>query len=172
MSNSILATEWSEKFDTLRFKSSAQFTELRKKMMEMSYYKYGPLRDNYKKEKCINAIGSLEMRLEKFEETHNLEFLADVANFAMIEYMYPQHEHTSYSPVTPNTTQTHVDVIKDSIQQYKATGNTAFLVIVANFAELEFNYPQTDGAAYEPTDSGACDIDGFGIQEIRDFDKY
>ena len=105
---SILKTEYSEKFD-----------EIRKNMMVVSYYKYGSLQENYEKFKCMDAIGNIEKRLQKYRETGNTEFLADVANFAMIEFMYPS----------------------------------------------------IPGAKYTPTDSGACELAGFSINEIRNFDK-
>lgn len=104
----ILKTEYSNRFD-----------EIRKNMMIQSYFKYGAMRDNYKKFKCMDAIGNIEKRINKYKETGNTEFLADVANFAMIEFMYPSIE----------------------------------------------------GARYSPTDSGACDIAGFSINEIRNFNK-
>lgn len=107
--NDILKTEYSEKFD-----------EIRKNMMVVSYFKYGSMKDNYDKFKCMDALGNIEKRIQKYIETGNTEFLADVANFAMIEFMYP------------------------SIQ----------------------------GARYTLTDSGACDISGFSINEIREFDSY
>lgn len=102
--NEILSTEYSEKFD-----------EIRKNMMVVSYYKYGAVKDNYKIYKTIDAIKSLKKRLDKYKETGNTEFLADIANFAMIEYMYPQHPD----------------------------------------------------AHYNGTDDGACEIEGFGINEIK-----
>ena len=83
----ILKSEYSEDFD-----------KLRKKMMVMSFYKYGPMKENYKTEKTINAISSLEKRLKKYKETGNTELLADIANFAMIEFMYPQHDKAHYKP--------------------------------------------------------------------------
>lgn len=86
--NSILETEYSDRFD-----------QIRKNMMVISYYKYGPLAENYKKFKSIDAIKSLEKRIEKYKETGNTEFLADIANFAMIEFMYPQHQHAHYTPI-------------------------------------------------------------------------
>lgn len=104
----ILKTEYSNKFD-----------EIRKNMMVVSYYKYGPLKDNYGTYKCMNAIENLKIRLQKYLDTGNTEFLADVANFAMLEFMNPSIE----------------------------------------------------GAKYTPTDSGACEISGFSINEIRNFDK-
>lgn len=106
--NKILETEYSNRFD-----------EIRKNMMVVSYYKYGSLKDNYGKYKCMNALGNLEKRIQKYKETGNTEFLADVANFAMIEFMNPS----------------------------------------------------INGAKYVPTDNGACDIVGFSINEIRNFDK-
>ena len=104
----ILETEYSNRFD-----------EIRRSMMVVSFYKYGPMRENYEKFKCMDALGNIEKRLERYRETGNTEFLADIANFAMIEFMYPS----------------------------------------------------IPGAKYTPTDSGACEVAGFGINEIRNFDK-
>lgn len=83
----ILKTEYSEKFD-----------EIRKKMMIVSYYKYGALKENYAKYKCMDALGNIEKRLAKYKETGNTEFLADVANFAMIEFMYLSIKGARYMP--------------------------------------------------------------------------
>ena len=77
-------------FDTiLKSEYSERFDKIRKEMMVMSCYKYGPLKDNYGNYKCMNAIGNIRKRLERYEETGNTEFLADIANFAMIEFMCP-----------------------------------------------------------------------------------
>lgn len=104
----ILETEYCKKFD-----------EIRKNMMVTSYFKYGPLKDNYGTYKCMDAIGNIKKRLDKYIETGNTEFLADVANFAMLEFMHPSIE----------------------------------------------------GAKYQPTDSGNCDIAGFSVNEIRNFEN-
>ncbi len=103
----ILHTEYSEEFD-----------DIRKKMMAMSYYKYGPLKKNYGPGKTMDAIGNLEKRLERYNATGNTEFLADIANFAMLEFMHPRHPK----------------------------------------------------AHYKPTDSGACEVVGFGVREIEDWE--
>lgn len=104
----ILQTEYSEEFD-----------EIRKRMMAMSFYKYGPMQKNYQEVRGMDALANIEKRLEMYKKTGNTEFLADVANFAMIEFMYPSVE----------------------------------------------------GAKYIPTDHGACKTIGFGVNEIKDFDK-
>ena len=106
-SEEILKTEYSERFD-----------EIRKNMMVTSYYKYGSMKDNYEKFRCMDAIGNLEKRLAKYKETGNTEFLADIANFAMIEFMYPS----------------------------------------------------IDGANYIPTESGSCDVVGFSVNDIKNFE--
>lgn len=85
----ILKSEYSEDFD-----------KLRKNRMATSYFKYGKIKDNYG-EKLINAIENLEIRVEKYKKTGNTEYLLDVANFAMIEFMYPQHIH-AYFDATDN----------------------------------------------------------------------
>ena len=57
--------------------------------MAVSYFKYGKVSMAYPK--LVDAIKSLHLRLEKYEQTGNTEFLMDVANFAMIEFAYPRH---------------------------------------------------------------------------------
>ena len=74
--------------DILNREYSAEFDKLRKSRVEVSFYKYGPARDNFGSGR-VDAIGSLELCLEKFKKTHNTEYLLDVANYAMFRYMYP-----------------------------------------------------------------------------------
>ena len=77
MDNKILSHEYSEEFD-----------KLRKSRVEVSYYKYGAARDNFGAGR-VDAIGSLELCLDKFRKTGNTEYLLDVANYALFRYMYP-----------------------------------------------------------------------------------
>ena len=64
--------------------------------MAMSYFKYGRVAEAYPR--LVDAIASLKKRLALYEETGNTEWLMDVANFAMIEYMYPKHEKAHFKP--------------------------------------------------------------------------
>lgn len=82
----ILATEYSPEFD-----------EIRKKMVCTSFYKYGPIKINCV-ERLTEIIPSLEKRLDAYKKTGNTEFLADIANFCMFEFMYPQHPNGHYKP--------------------------------------------------------------------------
>jgi hypothetical protein len=57
--------------------------------MDVSHDKYGPIVQAYPDD--VDAVASLKKRLERYEETGNREWLMDVANFAMIEFVLPRH---------------------------------------------------------------------------------
>lgn len=82
----ILKTEYSEDFD-----------KLRKKMMVMSFYKYGYVKDNAYSG-MEDFLKSLDKRYEKFKQTKNTEFLADIANICMMIFMYPEPFGCHYRP--------------------------------------------------------------------------
>lgn len=79
---------------------SFEFDEKRKDAILVSYHKYGPSKENFKKG-MVDAIGSLKKNLKKFEETGNTEYLVDIANYAMFRFMYPQGNE-SYRPTDSN----------------------------------------------------------------------
>jgi hypothetical protein len=62
--------------------------------MCMSFFKYGKVKDAYPAR--VDAIASLKKRLEKYERDGNTEWLMDVANFAMIEFMHPKHPEAHF----------------------------------------------------------------------------
>ena len=173
----ILATEYSKKFDDLRYQNmsyseeSAWLDRVRQNMMVVSYYKYGPLKDNYGKYKCIDALGSLKKRLDKYRETGNTEFLADAMNFAMIEFMNPSVPKTSENIAVPCEDFTFLGMMDCALDLYKKSGNPTILITLANMAAQEFISPEKEGAHYTPTDNGACEIEGFSINEIRGWER-
>lgn len=75
---------------------SGEFIQGMANRMAMSYFKYGPIAMAYPDR--VNAVASLKIRLQKYLETGNTEFLLDVANFAMIEFMKPAHPSAHFSP--------------------------------------------------------------------------
>jgi hypothetical protein len=83
----ILSHDWSPEF----------ITGMENRMVQ-SHYKYGPVKENYPTH-LASAIGSLDKRLELYKQTGNREYLMDIANFAMIEYMYPQHKDAHFRVV-------------------------------------------------------------------------
>ena len=74
---------------------SDKFDKLRKNRVETSYFKYGSAKQNFGRG-YVDAIGSLEKCLQKYKDTGNTEYLCDLANYAMFEYMYPQHEKAHF----------------------------------------------------------------------------
>ena len=67
---------------------SEEFDKRRKNRVYVSYYKYGAAKKNFG-EGRVDAIKTLKLCLDKFEKTHNTEYLLDVANYAMFRYMFP-----------------------------------------------------------------------------------
>lgn len=92
MNEKLLSSQYNEKFD-----------HIRKNMMITSFYKFGDVRQNYKIVGGLNAISSLKAKLAEYEETGNTECLADIANFAMIEFTYPQKDGAFYKPTDGST---------------------------------------------------------------------
>ena len=77
MMNEVLKTEYSEQFDNER-----------KHRVEVSYYKYGPARDNFASGR-VGALATAELCLEAFKKDHNSEHLIDAANYLMFRFKYP-----------------------------------------------------------------------------------
>lgn len=78
------------KLEDLSGEYSKEFDKLRENRAMMSYYKYGPIKENYGKG-LVSALGSLERCIDKYKQTGNTEYLCDAANYCMFEFMYPQH---------------------------------------------------------------------------------
>lgn len=74
---------------------STKFDELRKNRVETSFYKYGPARKNFATGN-VQAIPTLELCLQKYKDTGNTEYLCDLANYAMFEFMFPQHPNAHF----------------------------------------------------------------------------
>lgn len=62
--------------------------------MGLSFFKYGRVSDAYPQK--VDAIASLKIRLARYDETGNGDYLIDVANFAMIEFTHPRHPEAHY----------------------------------------------------------------------------
>lgn len=74
--------------DVLKKEYSEQFDNERKRRMEISYYKYGPARDNYASGR-VDALATAYLCLDAFKKDHNLEHLIDAANYLMLRFKYP-----------------------------------------------------------------------------------
>ena len=74
--------------EVLKREYSAQFDKERQNRIEVSYYKYGPARDNFGSGR-VDAIKTAELCIEAFKKDHNTEHIIDAANYLMFRYMYP-----------------------------------------------------------------------------------
>ena len=75
---------------------SEEFVTKMKNAIEMSYYKYGHASKTYPE--LAQAAKCIQERLDLYMKTHNTEYLVDVANFAMLEFMFPMFKDSKYTP--------------------------------------------------------------------------
>ena len=73
---------------------SEEFIQGMKNRIVVSHHKYGWASDSYPE--ILQAYKSIETRLNMYLETGNIEWLMDVANFAMLEYEYPSHPNAHF----------------------------------------------------------------------------
>lgn len=79
---------------------SEAFIDKMKNAIEMSFHKYGNANKTYPE--LAQAYKCIEERLEAYVKTHNKEYLVDIANFAMLEFMYPAFPDAQYTPTDSN----------------------------------------------------------------------
>ena len=65
-----------------------EFDRLRRNRVEVSYYKYGPARDNFGAGR-VDALATADRCLDAFRRDHNSEHLLDAANYLMFRFAYP-----------------------------------------------------------------------------------
>ena len=82
--------------EILRRDFSNSFIEKMKNAIEMSHYKYGWASKTYPE--LAQAYKCAKERLAEYEKTHNKEYLVDVANFVMLEFLYPAFSDAKYIP--------------------------------------------------------------------------
>ena len=74
--------------DIMKREYSDEFDKQRRNRVEVSYYKYGPARDNFGAGR-VDALKTAELCIDAFKKDHNTEHLLDAANYLMFRYMYP-----------------------------------------------------------------------------------
>lgn len=67
--------------------TSRKFHDMMDNRMLVSHYKYGDSRLGYPDKS--KAIDNIEVRLQRYRESGNAEWLVDAANFCMLEFMHP-----------------------------------------------------------------------------------
>lgn len=87
-----MTIRWSKAIPASEF--SEPFAQGMADRMAVSYCKYGAVAEAYPSR--LDAIASLRKRLDRYEADGNTEWLMDVANFAMIEFMHPRHPRAHF----------------------------------------------------------------------------
>ena len=82
--------------DILKRDFSEDFVEKMRNAIEMSHYKYGWAGKTYPE--LAQARKCIQERLDLYNRTHNKEYLVDIGNFAMLEYLYPSYKDAGYKP--------------------------------------------------------------------------
>ena len=82
--------------DILKRDFSTAFVEKMKNAIVTSHFKYGWANKTYPG--LAQAYKCAKERMEAYEKTHNTEYLIDVANFVMLEFMYPSFADAKYKP--------------------------------------------------------------------------
>lgn len=103
--NNILTSEYSMEFD-----------KERQHRIEVSYFKYGPARDNFAGGR-VDALATAELCIEAFKKDHNSEHLIDAANYLMFRYKYPMpgdHFTPTDSSGSVGTVGTPINLEKES----------------------------------------------------------
>ncbi len=97
---------------------STRFDELRWNRVEVSFYKYGPAAQNFGRGN-VQAIPTLERCLQKYKETGNGDYLCDIANYAMFEYMYPQHPKAHFRATDSSESAGIVGMSVNEMERFK-----------------------------------------------------
>ena len=79
-----LEVQWVDQVPGSEF--SLPFIQHMANSMGVSFFKYGKVTDAKGR---VDILASLKKRLDEYERSGNTEWLVDVANFAMMEFMVP-----------------------------------------------------------------------------------
>lgn len=107
----MLDTNWKDDY-------SDRFDELRKNRVELSHYKYGSVRKNYRTGN-MNALASMNLCVEKYLTTGNTEYLCDAANYLMFEFMYPQTKGAHFRATDSSESAGTVGISEVEMQRYR-----------------------------------------------------
>jgi hypothetical protein len=80
--------------DLQRSEWSSDFERLMRNRLLMGALRYGPLRRPGKPQ--YDRVGSMLKRLHRYRDTGNLEYLVDVANLCLCEFVEGQHPNRHF----------------------------------------------------------------------------
>lgn len=71
--------------------------EIRKNMIVVAFFKYGPARENFGKGR-VSAFESAQKCMKKYLKTGNTEYLLDAMNYLGFEFKFPSIPGAHYTP--------------------------------------------------------------------------
>lgn len=77
---------------------SPRFEQLMRNRLIMGAFRYELFGDKSKSFE-YDIVGSVEKRLQKYKETHNMEHLIDIANLMLLEFEFGKHPDKHFSPI-------------------------------------------------------------------------
>lgn len=79
---------------------STEFERLMRNRFILGAYRYGKINHSGKVQKTkYDRISSMLKRLEKYNETGNKEFLVDVANLCLLEFVECHHPNANFTSI-------------------------------------------------------------------------
>lgn len=106
------------KNDILKTEYSSEADNERKKLVVQSYFKYGPAAKNFG-DHMVEAINSCILCMNKYEETHNKEYILDAMNYLMFEYMYPEYSDAYFKHTDSNESAGVVGLPYEEAKKFK-----------------------------------------------------
>lgn len=103
--------DWTEDY-------SERFDELRRNRVQLSRLKYGRAEKNFKTGN-VNAVQTLFLCVNKYIATGNTEYLVDAANYAMFEFMYPQHPNAHFRATDSHESAGIVGISEKEMEELK-----------------------------------------------------
>ena len=94
------------------------YDQLRKNRVAVSFHKYGSAKDNFGK-KLVDAIQTANLCINKYNSTHNTEYLLDAANYLMFEYMYPKYNDAYFKATDSGQSAGISGISIKEIERYK-----------------------------------------------------
>lgn len=98
---------------------SERFDELRKNRVEVSAHKYGSAKKNFATGN-IQAIPSMQLCINKYQQTGNTEYLCDAANYLMFEFMFPQHPKAHFRATDSKESAGIVGISEKEMEELKS----------------------------------------------------
>lgn len=114
-------------------------------------------------------MGLLDNYVHKTSDVLNTEYSVEFDKKRKNAVLVSYHK---YGPAKENFQKGMVDAIgtlKKCLKKFEETGNTEYLVDVANYAMFRFMYPM-EGESYKATDdSQSAGVDGMTINQMKEF---